>query len=72
MLAEREAVVPLYEYRCESCGHRFEVLQKVGEGPAGLRCPGCGTVELEKECSTFAGAVAGGSPGASCSPSRFT
>jgi len=25
--------MPLYEYRCESCGHRVEVLQKFSDRP---------------------------------------
>jgi putative FmdB family regulatory protein len=51
--------MPLYEYRCTSCSHRFEVLQRVGEGAEGLICAGCGRPTLEKQHSTFA-AVAGG------------
>jgi putative FmdB family regulatory protein len=25
--------MPLYEYRCESCGHRFEVIQRFSDPP---------------------------------------
>ena len=25
--------MPLYEYECEECGHRFEMLQKVADSP---------------------------------------
>ena len=25
--------MPLYEYECEACGHRFEMLQKVADSP---------------------------------------
>jgi putative FmdB family regulatory protein len=66
--------VPLYEYRCSTCGSRFEVLQRVGQGPEGLSCPDCGNSGVEKQYSTFAGSVAGRSlGGGSCSPSgRFT
>jgi len=66
--------VPLYEYRCSTCGRRFEVLRRVGQGAEGLACPACGRPEVEKEFSTFAGAVTGGAGGGgSCSPSgRFT
>jgi hypothetical protein len=50
------------------------VLRRVGQGAEGLACPACGRPEVEKEFSTFAGAVAGsGGGGGSCSPSgRFT
>jgi putative FmdB family regulatory protein len=33
--------MPLYEYRCASCGHRLELIQRMGEGPPGP-CPECG------------------------------
>jgi putative FmdB family regulatory protein len=66
--------VPLYEYRCATCGSRFELLRRVGQGSEGIACPECGRADVEKEFSTFAGSSArGGSGGASCSPSgRFT
>jgi putative FmdB family regulatory protein len=52
--------MPLYEYRCPCCGHRFEVLQRMGQGAEGLTCPRCGAGEVEKQFSTFASATAGG------------
>jgi putative FmdB family regulatory protein len=33
--------MPLYEYACESCGHRFEVIQKFSDAPLET-CPKCG------------------------------
>jgi putative FmdB family regulatory protein len=33
--------MPLYEYVCQSCGKKTEVLQRVGEKPLKL-CPHCG------------------------------
>ena len=53
--------MPIYEYRCEECGHRFEVIQRLGEGADGLACPGCGAPELERMFSTFAAAAPEGS-----------
>ena len=26
-------IVPLYEYECQECGHRFEMLEKVADSP---------------------------------------
>lgn len=46
--------MPLYEYACADCGHRFEVLQRIGEGAEGLVCPKCKAEQLEKQFSTFA------------------
>jgi putative FmdB family regulatory protein len=73
--------MPLYEYRCEGCGRRLEVLQRMGAGAAGLTCPACGRAELTKELSRFARAAggatgpvgpAGAGTAASCAPSAFT
>jgi putative FmdB family regulatory protein len=37
--------VPIYEYRCTKCGHRFEAIQKVSDSPLS-RCEKCkGKVE---------------------------
>jgi putative FmdB family regulatory protein len=32
--------MPLYEYECDSCGHRFEVIQKFSDSPL-TECPKC-------------------------------
>ena len=32
----------LYEYACESCGHRFEIIQKMSDPPL-EKCPKCGS-----------------------------
>lgn len=33
--------MPLYEYQCDACGHRFEVIQKYSDAPI-MACPACG------------------------------
>jgi len=35
------AVMPLYEYECDSCGRRFERIQKFSDPPI-AECPTCG------------------------------
>src|SRR5262245_6990634 len=45
--AQRGATVPLYEYQCRKCKHRFEELQKLSDPPL-RRCPRCRTGRLEK------------------------
>ncbi len=32
--------MPIYEYRCEACGHEFEELQKINDAPV-VHCPVC-------------------------------
>ncbi|MBP7798092.1 MAG: zinc ribbon domain-containing protein [Thermoanaerobaculaceae bacterium] len=53
--------MPLYEYVCQQCGKRFEVLQRVGATADGLSCPSCGGQEVTKAFSTFASSVPTGS-----------
>ena len=45
--------MPIYEYQCEQCEHRFEKLQKMSAEP--LRdCPACGQPALKKLVSAAA------------------
>ena len=34
--------MPIYEYECEKCGHRFEQIQKFSDPPLEV-CPKCGS-----------------------------
>ncbi|MGQ9826210.1 MAG: FmdB family zinc ribbon protein [Desulfotomaculales bacterium] len=46
--------MPIYEYKCQNCGNRFEVLQGVGEKPTGtepLCCPRCKGTALTRVMS---------------------
>lgn len=50
--------MPIYEYRCNQCGHQFEkLIQNQNDLPD--KCPECGAEGLKKLFSTFsAGAAA--------------
>ena len=39
--------MPIYEYRCEDCGHQADHLQKVSERPLS-KCPACGKKAYKK------------------------
>ncbi|GMQ91420.1 MAG: hypothetical protein BMS9Abin11_0728 [Gammaproteobacteria bacterium] len=39
--------MPIYEYRCQACGHTFETIQKLSDEPL-RECPECGAVQLKK------------------------
>jgi len=39
--------VPIYEYACQKCGHAFDALQKVSDGPL-RKCPECGAMRLKR------------------------
>ncbi len=45
--------MPIYEFACESCGHRFEELvgSHVGVEEAEVACPECGSTKIERELS---------------------
>ena len=43
--------MPLYEYRCESCDHQFEVIQKFSDTPIAV-CPKCGQGPVVKLMSS--------------------
>ena len=43
--------MPLYEYQCETCGHRFEVIQKFSDPPIDV-CPKCGGSPVMKLLSS--------------------
>jgi putative FmdB family regulatory protein len=43
--------MPLYEYLCDACGHRFEKIQKFSD-PLIDECPNCGAKEVHKLVSS--------------------
>ena len=42
--------MPIYAYRCDSCGVRKDVLQKISDAPL-AQCPDCGADSFRKELS---------------------
>ncbi|MFN3611213.1 FmdB family zinc ribbon protein [Tepidimonas sp.] len=40
--------MPIYAYKCESCGHAKDVLQKVSDEPLSV-CPACGAATFRKQ-----------------------
>ncbi len=40
--------MPIYAYRCESCGHAKDVLQKISD-PVLTTCPACGAESFKKQ-----------------------
>jgi putative FmdB family regulatory protein len=52
--------MPIYEYECRGCGHRFEALVRETAPP----CPECQGTDLQRLLSMFA--VSSDSTGARC------
>ena len=42
--------MPIYEYRCSSCGLQKDVMQKMSEAPLSV-CPECGKETFSKQLS---------------------
>ena len=43
--------MPIYDYQCQACGHRFEALVRSGASPS---CPECASTALDKCVSPIA------------------
>ena len=51
--------MPIYEYRCSSCGHQLEKLQKISDPPL-TDCPACSEAALVKLVSAASFRLKGG------------
>ena len=51
--------MPIYEYACGACGHRFEEWQKMSDKPV-RTCPKCKAKKVEKMISHTSFALKGG------------
>jgi putative FmdB family regulatory protein len=47
--------MPVYEYQCEECGRKFDIVASLGEKEAGLNpsCPKCGRLRCRQVFSRF-------------------
>ena len=52
--------MPTYEYRCESCGHEFELFQSMTD-PVKRKCPKCAKPKLKRLVGIGAGVIFKGS-----------
>jgi putative FmdB family regulatory protein len=43
--------MPIYEFKCVRCGKVFELLKLKKEEEKGMRCPACGSKEIERVLS---------------------
>ena len=61
--------MPIYEFNCNSCKHRFEELFASSTQNRAVKCPKCGRQGVEKVFSTFGTGSGGGSDVPSAGPS---
>ena len=71
--------MPLYEYRCQNCGHEFEKMVRFSEASQSPVCPNCTSEQTNKKISIFAsygastaGATASAASSCSGGSGRFT
>jgi putative FmdB family regulatory protein len=51
--------MPIFEYKCEDCGEKFEkLMRRAGDDPP--PCPGCDSSKVNQQLSTFAAHSGGG------------
>ena len=51
--------MPIYEYRCEACGHEMEAIQKMSDAPL-TQCPACNASTMKKLISATGFRLKGG------------
>ncbi len=63
--------MPIYEYRCTSCGETFDKFVRSMNSQHEVECPKCGSKECKKSISLFGTSSSGASASsaASCAPS---
>ena len=61
--------MPIYEFRCRTCGKVFEKLRPLSGDDREVQCPECESKEIERLLSTFATSgpsTGSGSRGSGC------
>jgi len=52
--------MPIYEYRCQECGEKFEKFVRSAKNPGPeIKCPKCGGQQVEKLLSAFGFQISG-------------
>ena len=51
--------MPIYEFQCNACGHRFDRLQKLSD-PDPSACPTCSAEQVQRQLSAPQFRLAGG------------
>lgn len=51
--------MPIYEFQCNACGHRFDRLQKISD-PDPSTCPECGAPQVQRQLSAPQFRLSGG------------
>jgi putative FmdB family regulatory protein len=49
--------MPIYAYRCKTCGKKFESFRGIYDSDAGVKCPKCGAKKPQRVLSTVYGRI---------------
>ncbi len=60
--------MPIFEYKCKKCGHKTELLERVGSSEKKHTCEKCGSNEMERLFSTFSVGSSSKSSGSNICP----
>ena len=52
--------MPIYEYKCDECGNRYEQIRRMADADQELQCPRCDSDHVKRLLSSFA-TTSGGS-----------
>ncbi|MFH1414691.1 MAG: FmdB family zinc ribbon protein [Elusimicrobiota bacterium] len=63
--------MPIYTYLCRRCSGEFERLENVCADEDELKCTLCGSIDVERQFSTFSVGRRGSSSSPSCSDSPY-
>lgn len=55
--------MPMYEYRCNQCGAKFEIIRGISAANEEIKCPKCGSEKTEKVLSVVCGGRVGSTKG---------
>jgi putative FmdB family regulatory protein len=55
--------MPMYEYRCVDCGYVYEELRRMSDADDHLKCPECGSEQVNRLMSGFAMSGCRSTPG---------
>lgn len=63
--------MPVYEYKCDECGYKFEALRSIKDADKPLSCVVCNGTKTHRMLSTFfahsgAGSLSSGSSSSGC------
>jgi putative FmdB family regulatory protein len=65
--------MPIYEYKCKSCGEEFDALRRLRDDDRDVECPKCHERNAQRKISlsAFEGAIKGGGCGHNHGPMKF-